>query len=174
MFFLNIFGKILKILRSNQTPAQIAGGFVLGMLLGITPFWSLLNFLIVLVLILFNVNLSAAILGYAIFSAVVYLADPLFHSLGYGLLVELTFLRPFWTLLYNAPLLPFTRFNNTVYLGSLLVGLLLVIPVYWGVKRFVVQYRTRYEARVSNWKWVKALKASKVYHWYERLKFLGE
>ncbi|GEM_PF-5397662 len=40
MLFFNIFGKILKILRSNQTPGQIAGGFVLGMLLGNTPFWS--------------------------------------------------------------------------------------------------------------------------------------
>lgn len=174
MFFFNIFGKILKILRSNQTPAQIAGGFVLGMLLGITPFWSLVNVLLLFILIIVNVNLSAAILGYAVFSAVVYLADPLFHSLGFWLLVDVNALHPFWTALYHAPVLPYTRFNNTVYLGSFLIGLLFSVPLYIGVKSFVVHYREKYEARVNNWKWVKWLKTSKVYSWYNKLKFLGD
>jgi len=174
MFFFNIFGKILKILRSNQTPAQIAGGFVLGMLLGITPFWSLINVILLLILILVNVNLSATILAYALFSAVVYLADPLFHTLGFWLLADVNMLHPVWVVLYNAPVIPYTRFNNTVYLGSFLVGLLLSIPVYAGVKTFVIQYREKYETRVNNWKWVKWLKASKLYRWYDRLKFLGD
>lgn len=174
MFFINIFGKILKVLRSNQTPAQIAGGFVLGMLMGITPFWSLVNLLLLLVVIIINVNLSAVILAYMVFSAVVYLADPMFHSFGYWLLVDAGFLKPLWISMYHAPLLPYTRFNNTVYLGSFIVGLLLSIPVYIGVKSFVINYRQKYEARVNNWKWVKWIKASKLYTWYERLKFLGE
>lgn len=173
MFFFNLISKVLKVLRSNQSPGQIASGFVLGMLLGITPFWSLMNFLLLFVVVLVNVNLTAVILAYMIFSAVVYLADPLFHSLGFWLLVDVAFLKPLWTSLYNAPVIPYTRFNNTVYLGSFLVGLVLVAPVYLGIKKFVINYREKYHSRIEQWKWIKLLKTSKLYQWYERLKFWG-
>lgn len=174
MFGLELIGKILKILRSNESPGQIAAGFILGMVLGITPFFSLLNVLIIFVIIIVNVNISAAILAYAVFTAVVYLSDPLFNSLGYWLLVNVAFLKPLWTFFYNAPILPYTSYNNTVYLGSLIVGIVLLWPVFKGVKIFVINYREKYDKRVQNWKWIKALKASKVYNLYERLKFLGD
>lgn len=174
MFFLNIFSKILKILRSNQSPAQIAGGFMLGMILGMAPFWSLLNFFIVFIIIIINVNISAAILAFAAFSAVVYLFDPLIHDLGYWLLADVEALKPLWTILYHAPIVPYTSFNNTVYLGSFVISLILLFPVFWGVKRFVINYREKYEARVQNWKWVKWIKASKAYELYEKLSFLGD
>ncbi len=174
MIPLQFLGKLLKILRSGASPAQIAGGFILGMLLGITPFWSLINIVLVLILIVINVNLAMAIFAYGLFSLVVYLADPVFNSFGYWALVDLSFLRGFWTSLYNLPLVPYTRFNNTVYLGSLLVGILMLIPVYIGVKKFVVVYREKYDARVQKWKWVKAIKGSKVYNWYHKVKAIGD
>jgi len=173
MFFLNLFSKILKILRSNESPKQIAGGFVLGMILGMAPFWSLFNLFIVFIIIIINVNISAVLLAYLVFSMVVYLFDPLIHSLGYWLLVDVSALKPLWTYLYHTPVVPYTSFNNTVYLGSLVVSLVLFFPVFWGVKRFVINYREKYEARVKNWKWVKWIKATKIYEWYEKLSFLG-
>jgi uncharacterized protein (TIGR03546 family) len=173
MFGLELIGKILKILRSNESPNQIAAGFILGMILGITPFFSLINALIIFVIIIINVNISAAILAYAVFTAVVYLGDPLLNSLGYWLLVNVAFLKPLWTFFYHAPIIPYSSYNNTVYLGSLLVGILLIWPVFRGVKTFIINYREKYDKRVQNWKWIKALKASKVYSLYERLKFLG-
>lgn len=174
MFFLKLFSKILKILRSDESPNQIGSGFVLGMFLGMAPFWSLFNFLIVFLIIFFKVNISAAILAFLIFSAVVYLADPWIHGLGYWLLADVQFLKPLWTFLYHTPFVPYTSYNNTVYLGSLVISLVLLLPVFWGVKRFVINYREKYEERVKNWKWVKWIKATKLYGLYERLSFLGE
>ncbi len=173
MFILTIIRDLFKILRSNQSPNQIAGGFVLGMFLGLAPFWSLLNILVVLLIIIINVNIGAAVMAYALFSGVVYLADPLLHSLGYSLLAETPALTPLWTTLYNAPVIPFTSFNNTVYLGSLVVYLVLAAPVFLGVRKLLALYREQYDERVQNWKWVKWLKASKLYEWYQKLNFLG-
>jgi uncharacterized protein (TIGR03546 family) len=174
MFGLELIGKIIKILRSNESPNQIAAGFILGMILGITPFLSLINILIIFVIIIVSVNISSAILAYAVFTAVVYLGDPLFNSLGYWLLVNVSFLKPIWIFFYHAPIIPYTSYNNTVYLGSLVVAILLLWPVLKGVKAFVINYREKYDKRVQNWKWIKALKASKVYSLYNRLKFLGD
>jgi uncharacterized protein (TIGR03546 family) len=174
MFGLELIGKILKVLRSNESPNQIAAGFILGMILGITPFFSLINILIIFAIIIINVNISAAILAYLIFKAVIYLGDPLFHDLGYWLLVNLQFLKPVWTLFYHRPIIPYTSYYNTVYLGSLIVSIIFIWPVFVSVKKFIINYREKYEKRVQNWKWVKWLKASKVYSIYNRLKFLGD
>ncbi len=175
MFVIQFISKLIKILRSAASPPQIAGGFILGMVLGLLP--SLINpisILIILILILVDVNLATAIFSFAIFSGIAYLADPLFHSLGYLVLVDAGWLRGFWTTLYNAPVIPFTNFYNTIVMGSLLIALLLLFPVYWGTKKFIVYYRTKYEPRVQNLKWIKYVKSTAVYNWYEKLKFLGD
>ena len=175
MIPLQILSKIIKILRSGATPAQIAGGFVLGMMIGLSPsFLNPLNLIPVILLVILNVNLTSAIFAYAIFSAVAYFLDPFFHSLGYFLLVGSQILRGLWTTLYNIPFIPFTRFNNTVVMGSFVSALILLLPVYLGTKKFVVTYRVKYESKVQNWKWVKMIKATKLFHWYEKLKFLGD
>lgn len=174
MFGLELIGKILKVLRSNESPNQIAAGFILGMILGFTPFFSLINALIIFTVIIINVNISAAILAYLVFTGVVYLADPLLHDLGYWLLVNVAFLKPLWTFFYHAPIIPYSSYNNTVYLGSLIIGILLIYPVFKAVKTFIINYRAKYEKRVQNWKWIKAIKASKIYSMYDRLKFLGD
>ena len=57
MFILKILGKFIKVLRSAASPRQIAWGFALGCILGLTPFWSLHNLLLV-VLILFVVMIQ--------------------------------------------------------------------------------------------------------------------
>ena len=67
MFPLQFIAKLIKILRSGATPAQIAGGFILGMIIGLTPRWSVHNLLIVLIIILINVNISMAIFSFLLF-----------------------------------------------------------------------------------------------------------
>ena len=174
MFGLKLISKILKILRSNESPNKIAWGFILGMILGITPFLSLINIIIIFIIIIISVNISAAILAYLIFTAVIYLCDPFFHELGYWLLVNLEFLIPVWTLFYHKPIIPYSSYYNTVYLGSLIVSIILMWPVFVGVKKFIINYREKYEKKIQNWKWIKWLKASKIYSLYDRLKFLGD
>ena len=53
----------------------------------------------------------------------VFLLDPVFHSVGYVLLRDLDVLSGFWTFLFNLPIFPLTRFNNTVVLGCFVFSL---------------------------------------------------
>ncbi len=175
MFFIQYFAKLIKIIRSAASPSQIAGGFILGMMIGLSPsLVNLTNLILILLLIILNVNLATALFSFAIFSGIAYLIDPLSHSLGYFLLVDMQSLRGLWVSFYNAPILPYTFFYNTVVLGSFLIALILLLPSYFLVKQGVIKYREKYEPRVQNWKWMKLLKSSQIYRWYERLKFLGD
>jgi uncharacterized protein (TIGR03546 family) len=174
MFWLQIIKNFIKILRAGQTPAQIAGGFALGSMVGLSPAFTLQGLLIWLVIFLLDVNLSAAILSFTLFALVAYLLDPIFHALGYYLLVDASFLHGLWTSLYNAPIAPLTRFNNTIVLGSFLSGFVLLFPTYFGMKRFVVGYRTHIGARVERWKIYQIISKSALVRWYDRIRNLGD
>lgn len=168
MLILQLVRKLVKVLRSAGSPFQIAGGFALGMLLGFTSFKTLFAAPIVLCLILLNINLAGAILGILIFRFAAYMADPLIHSLGYWILTR-EVLRPLWTALYDLPLAPYLRYNNTVVLGSLVVGLLLFIPVYIGVKRLLIAYNERFREKIERLKFIRAVKGTFVFKWAARL-----
>jgi uncharacterized protein (TIGR03546 family) len=65
------------------------------------------------------------------------------------------------------PLVPYTRFNNTIVLGSLVIGFLLLVPNYFLGKKLLVSYRTRFRPHVQRLKVVQVFKASGVFRWYE-------
>jgi len=173
MFVLEFLTKLIKILRPEISPNQIAWGFVLGMILGLTPFWSLHNLLVVILIIILKVNLATALFSFGIFSAIAYLIDPLFHSFGYYLLVDLQDLNSFWTWLYNVPILALSKFNNTVVMGSLVSSLIMMIPVYFLIKIGIVNYREKIDSKIANWKFFKIIKGTKVYSFYEKIRDLG-
>ena len=173
MFWIKFVTNFLKILRAGQTPRQIAGGFALGAIVGLSPSFTLQGLFVWLIIFVLDVNLSAAFLAFAFFSLFAYIFDPLFHSLGYFLLVDTTALRGLWTYLYNAPLAPLSRFNNTVVMGSFVSAIILFVPIYFGMKRFVVAYRTHIHARVEQWKIYKILSKNSLIQWYQRVRNLG-
>lgn len=173
MFFMKLISKLIKALRSNASPPQIAWGFALGMILGLTPLMNLHNFFILFLITILNVNLSAVILGFLVFSGFAYLLDPLFHNLGYYLLVDISFLQGLWETLYNTPVIALSRFNNTVVMGSFVVSLILLLPVYYFMKWFVVYYRENLEPKVQKMKIVILIKGSKIYQLYERFSSFG-
>jgi uncharacterized protein (TIGR03546 family) len=173
MFWLQIVSKFIKILRAGQTPNQIAGGFALGSILGLSPMLTIQGIMIWFVIFLLDVNLSAAFLSLSVFSLIAYLFDPLFHVFGYYLLVEVEPLQGFWTSLYNAPIAPLTRFNNTVVLGSLISALVLAVPVFFGMRHFVLAYRTHIGARLEQTKLYRVIAGSSLVRWYQRLRDIG-
>lgn len=168
MFVLEFVGKLIKILHSAATPSQIAGGLMLGMIMGLTPFWSLHNMVIILIIVLINVNIAMALFSLALFSMFAYLIDPLFHSFGYWLLADLKFMNGFYTSMYSNPLIALSRFNNTVVMGSLISSLLLLLPFYFFSKRAVVNYRSSVLPKIEKMKIVKVLKGTKIYNWYAK------
>ncbi len=173
MFWIKFVTNFLKILRAGQTPKQIAGAFALGAIVGLSPSLTLQGVVIWLVIFMIDVNLSAALFAYGSFALIAYLLDPIFHSFGYFLLVDVTALHVFWTYLYNAPLAPLSRFYNTVVLGSFVSGIILSVPVYFGMKKFVVAYRTHIHEKVEKWKIYQVLNRSSLIQWYQRVRSMG-
>ncbi len=173
MLFLKLLAKLVRLLRSGADPRQIAGGFVLGMMLGLLSFRTLISVPIVLIIIIVNVNLASAMVGFIIFRALAFFADPLLHSLGYWVLVYSDTLKEFWITLYNVRFVPYTRFNNTVIMGNLIASLVLIIPIFLGVKRLIIGYREKYEEKIQRWKIIKILRSSSLFRWFTKLKELG-
>ena len=93
MFGLKLLAKLFKILRSGESPGKIAGGFILGMILGLTPVMSLHNLVVLILIIILNVNMGMAIFSFLLCSAFAYLLDPMFHRLGFWILVDIPALR---------------------------------------------------------------------------------
>lgn len=173
MFWLKLIRDFIKILREGQTPAQVAGGFALGSILGLSPMLTLQGAMVWLVILVLNVNLSAALVAVTAFSLVAFLLDPIFHWLGFQVLANVDALQRLWTSLYNAPIAPLTRFNNTVVMGSFLSAIILFLPIYIGMKKFVVSYRATVGARVEKMKIYQVLKRSTLVQWYEKLRDFG-
>jgi uncharacterized protein (TIGR03546 family) len=173
MFWLQILKNFIQILRSGQTPGQIAGGFALGAMVGLMPVLTLQGLLLWLVIFILNVNLTAVFLSATLFTLVAFLFDPAFHALGYFFLVDVQPLHSLWTSLYNAPIAPLTRFNNTVTLGSMVASLVLFLPIYIGMKRFVVAYRVHIGASVEKWRIYQIISKSAPVQWYDRIRNLG-
>ncbi len=108
---------------------QIALGVALGMMIGLIPKDSLLPYGVALLALLTNANLLSLIVSTLIFSQLSPLLDPITHPLGAWIL---TFdpLESIWISLYQTPIVPWTRIENTVVMGTLMLGILLAIPVY--------------------------------------------
>jgi uncharacterized protein (TIGR03546 family) len=172
MVWLKIIRDFIKILREGQTPGQIAGGFALGSILGLSPMLTLQGFLVWLILLILDINLSAALLSLTIFSLLAYIIDPAFHWLGYQILVNVDSLKGIWTWLYNVPIAPLSRFNNTVVMGSFVCSLVLFFPVFAGMKRFVVAYRTHIHSRLEKMKIYKIIHRSSLFQWYQKIRDL--
>jgi uncharacterized protein (TIGR03546 family) len=170
MIFLKILQKLIKLLHSEASPNHLAGGFALGSIIGLTALVSIQSFVIFILILMIKVNIGAAFLGMVVFGIVGHFTDPLSDIIGYYLLAQSPFLTVFWTDLYNMPLVPWTRFYNTIVLGSSLIALLLFIPVYFSSKRFVIYYRANLKEKAQKFKIVKLVKASRLFTLYHRYK----
>ena len=84
MIPLQFLSKFIKILRSAASPSQIAGGFILGMFLGMLPnIFNPIAVLLILLIIILNVNISTAIFSFAIFSGIATCLIRFFIRLGF-------------------------------------------------------------------------------------------
>ena len=169
MIWLRLLKKLLKALNADAAPSEVAGGVVLGAVIGITPTFSLHNLIILVLLIIVKVNISAAIFSAIVFGIAGYAVDGVSHSIGRYLLFSPP-LERLWVFLYNTPLLALARLHNTVVLGSLLVSFIIMLPLFALSKKFVLYYRSNLKQKVDKMKIVKILKASKIYHIYKKVK----
>src|SRR4249920_2973612 len=121
LVLLKLLQSIFNTLHSDGTPNQVAWGLVLGAGLGLVPMLTVQFALIFVLIVMLNVSFGAGMLGWALFTPVAFLLDPLFDALGRYLLITRADLTPFWTRVINLPLMPYTGMNNTVTLGATLL-----------------------------------------------------
>jgi uncharacterized protein (TIGR03546 family) len=160
---IKLLQSLFQTLHSEGSPRQVAAGIMLGAGIGLTPLMSAHNLVLFAAIVLLNVSFGGGMLGMALFTPVGFLLDPLFDKVGLVLL-EAPGLRSLWTAWYNIPLLPYSNFNNSVTLGSFIVWVVAAVPIYLLATRGIAHYRATYGERVLNSRFMKGLKASKVYN----------
>lgn len=141
--------KLLRVLASEASPMQISIGFALAMIVGLTPLFSLHNLLVVFVLLAFRINLASFILAWAMFSALAFLLDPVFHSLGLSILQHEA-MQTTWTSMYNSTFWRVAHFNNTIVMGSLVISLLSFIPLIIIMNVLIKRYRSNVLVYIKN------------------------
>ena len=156
---------LLLAFHGGTEPRHLAAGFALGAALGLVPKGNLFAASFFLLFFLFNVDKGMALLSAALFTAFGYALDSVAHGIGLALL-KCEALRGLWTSLYDLPIVPLTRFNNTVVLGNLVLGVVLYFPLYYGFLRGIRLYDRHLRARVEALAIVKAIKQWDLFQTY--------
>lgn len=156
-----------RLLNSETGTNQLASGLAVGLILGFSPFLSIQTLVILFLLFFFRIQMGAAFLSAFFFKFVAFLIDPVADKLGRSVL-ENESLKPLFTEMYNMPLVPMTRFNNSIVMGSAILGLILVIPMFFVFRSLVVKYRATVVARFKHTKLWKTFAATKFYNWYTK------
>ncbi|MEX1096782.1 MAG: TIGR03546 family protein [Planctomycetales bacterium] len=154
--FLRPFRYLAQALTVEATPRRMACGFALGMVVGLVPKGNLIAVALMLLLCTLRVNLGIGLLAALAFSWLGMLADPLSHVIGARLLAWGP-LVPVWTAMYDLPVLPWSGYNNTVVLGSLVVGLAAAVPVARLTEPVFARYSPRVAARLQKFRIVRLL-----------------
>lgn len=157
--------QFMKLLNSDTGHNSLAFGLALGIIFGFSPVLSLQALLIFLIAIFFRIQLGAAMLSSFFFKLVAYGIDPIADSLG-RVVLEQESLRPLFVQLYNMPLIPLTRFNNSIVMGSGVLGFLLAPFAFFIFRSLILKYRVIILSRIKNSPFFKALAATKIYQWY--------
>jgi uncharacterized protein (TIGR03546 family) len=165
MLLIKLIQQLIKALNSDGTPGQVAAGMALGAALGLTPLLNVHNLVIAALAVILNLSIPGFMLGWALFVPLGFVLDPLFDRVGQSLLLTVPPLTPVWTDLYNS-FVALTNFNNSIVLGSFVVWLLALLPLYFVLRIGVTRYRAHIYARLKRTRLFQAVSASKAYNMY--------
>lgn len=155
----------LQLLNSETGTNQLAAGLSLGLILGFSPFLSIQTVFVLLLVFFFRIQLGAAFLSAFFFKFVAYIIDPLADQLG-RISLEMPALRPLYVELYNMPLVPMTRFNNSIVMGSFVIAIILVVPAFFFFRWSILKYREQVVHKFKQTKIWKLFTATKFYSLY--------
>jgi len=156
---LHLLVKLFKALNANQAPGQLALSFVLGMIMGLTPFWSFHTVFLLALIIVLRINLTAVLVAWGFFTGVAYLLDPVFDQVGNWIL-HLPQLQSLFTEWYNNAFWRLLHFNYTIVMGSIVVSLALSPIAFVLFLKLIRLYRHRFIRWVNQFKIVQMLKAA--------------
>ncbi len=165
---IKLLAKLLRVLNSETEPGQNSLGLCFAMIVGFTPLLSLHNLFVLLLIFILRVNLSASLLGLALFTGIAYLLDPLFYQFGLTVLTAPS-LAGLWTSLYQAVWWRLEHFNNSIVMGSLVFSVAVFVPVLLVSNLLIRRYRQHVMAWVQKTRIMQMVKTSRLYQSYETL-----
>ncbi|MBV1908387.1 MAG: TIGR03546 family protein [Kangiellaceae bacterium] len=162
---LTILAKLLKALNSEQSPNQLAIAVSLAAILGLTPFLSLHNAVVLMFALWFRVNLSILLISYPLFAFIGYLLSPVFENVGLSILQSPSMLE-MWESFFNTVIGRWSNFYYSGVMGSLAVSIIAAIILFPLTRIAVEAYREKWLVKIEQFKVTKMLKASKFWHLY--------
>jgi uncharacterized protein (TIGR03546 family) len=142
-----VLRKIVHALITSNAPGQLAAGFAVGMVIGLVPKGNLIALSLCVLLFSMRCNKGIGFLAAIAFSFAGPWTEPFAHRLGL-IVLSVKPLQATYASVYNLPFGPLLGFNNTVVIGSLLIGAYVAYPAYWISKQlFSAVRRTPKEAR---------------------------
>ncbi len=154
-----------KLLNSDTGTNSLAAGLACGVVFGFAPILSLQALILLCLIFFFRIQMGAAFLSAFFFKLVAYIMDPVSDQIGRSVL-ESPGLRPLFQSLYNMPIVPLTRFNNSIVMGSAVISFVITIPLFFIFKKLILQYREKVVARFKETKLWKAWAGTKIHDLY--------
>ena len=156
MFYLRPARFLVKALVTDNSPSQMALGFSLGVMIGLVPKGNLIAIGLMLILGAVRLNLGVGMLTAFAVSWLGGWLDPMTDRIGRELLTAPQ-LNAFWTEFYNMPVTPWTKFNNTVVLGSFALGAAMLIPMFLISRPLFAKYTPAWSEKLAKYKLMQLL-----------------
>ncbi|HLE12373.1 MAG: TIGR03546 family protein [Bdellovibrionales bacterium RIFOXYD12_FULL_39_22] len=157
----------IKLLNSDTGLNQISAGIACGFILGMAPVFSLQTLLILFLMFFFRIQMGAAFMSAFFFAFMAYLLDPIFHEVGCFIL-EMDSLYGIFAVLYNTPIIPFTRFYNSVVMGAGVTSIILSPLIFLLARVLISKYRQNVVEKLKKSKLAILLKSTSFYKWYAK------
>ena len=151
--------RLIAVLNSNGRPFEVGAGIACGLLLALVPGRSALFLAILIIIFFVKINLGMTIAFYLLFALLAPVVDGVLDALGYWILTRPA-LESLFSRLEHTPIVPITRFSNTIVMGGFVAGVLLWGPVAFLSVVLVNLYRHHSHARIAGSKLVKAYMAT--------------
>jgi uncharacterized protein (TIGR03546 family) len=165
---MGLLAKLFKALNSDSSPWQLALGFALGMVMGLTPLLGLHSLLLLFIVLFFRVNVTGFLVSWAVFSLLSIPLSMMLSNLGEALLLN-EGLQSVWSVLYSSYIGQLSQFYHTLTLGSLLTSIVLFPFILIASKKLIEQYRQRFMQWVNQWRVVQFIKGSNFYQLYQAI-----
>ena len=129
IWMIKIFGTVRRAVAGRKHPHQMAWAVAFGLLLGVIPHGNLLAFFLLMLVLSLKLNHAMAGLTAMTVTFVATHLDPVSHRVGTAVLSDPS-LQPLAANMWQLPLVPWTNLNNTVVMGSFVIGVGALLPVF--------------------------------------------
>lgn len=128
LWSIKLLSSVRKAIAGRRNPGQLAWAIALGLCLGLIPHGNLLAVIVLAVILSLQINHAMAALVTIGVTFAANKLDPISERVGFQVLSNPE-VANFMARAWDWPLVAWTDLNNTVVMGSFLIGVALMLPV---------------------------------------------